>query len=79
MDTSSLMVTCREILEMYSRVRRGRMGGIVSGYEYRDEYDTERSKTISEWKREYHRHYYLVSDCYLSLSLTVLRDPQVYS
>ena len=63
-DTSSLLVTCRGIAEVASRVWRGRMDGIVLGYEYHDgdEDDIERSKTVAEWKREYRRQYYLVSD-----------------
>ena len=36
------------------------MHGIVLGNEYNNQDYIEMSKTVSEWKREYCRHYYLV-------------------
>ena len=40
------------------------MGWKVLGYEYFDEDGTERNKTVSGCKREYHGQYYVVSDWY---------------
>ena len=37
------------------------MDGIVLGNEYNNEDDIESIKTVSGWKRKYHRQYYLVS------------------
>ena len=62
--TSLLLVICWVIVKMDIIVSWAWMDGLVWGYIYREEDDTEMSKTVSRWKQEYCIYYYLVSDWY---------------